>query len=246
MAAVLTLESAELTGETQGDSSPNIEALLERVNSRLDYVKTRVYETVNCKLKEFVTAFKHTTELRKEVDSLSSRVEQVRTHCGHGRATWLNADLSQEQEVSTQLERTERMISVLRLLVRLHEELSGFDAKMARADYNAAAASICDMREAIQQLPTEEADGLDTTIFAQVKEQFRRKRNSIKCSLDELFERAVIFGGCRVQVLEDVAAGSESISLVVALESLQTLGWLDERLDNMAEQLRVPFVSYCH
>ena len=45
------------------------------------FCQTRVYETVNCKLKEYVRAFKHTSELRKEVEELGGRVDAMKERC---------------------------------------------------------------------------------------------------------------------------------------------------------------------
>ena len=129
------------------------------------------------------------------------------------------------------------VISVLRLLVRLHEELAGFDEKMEASDYGAAAVAVCDMREALQQFK-EYDQGCDAQIFAQVTEQYKRKRNALKCKLEELFKKAIVFGSCKLTVHREVESGTSLIQLAVVLEALQALGWLEERVDTFTEKLR--------
>ena len=93
-------------------------------------------------------------------------------------------------QLEKQLENTDVVISVLRLLVRLHDELASFDEKMesvppsprnpplytfccgdptnkCQCDYAAAAGACCDMREALQRLQQYDV-GCDAQIFAQV------------------------------------------------------------------------------
>ena len=45
-----------------------------------------------------------------------------------------------------------------------------FHQNNLQCDYAAAAAAVCDMREALQQLPTDVNGGCDVQIFGQVKE----------------------------------------------------------------------------
>jgi len=93
------------------------------------------------------------------------------------------------------------------------------------------------MREALQQFE-QYNNGCDAQIFAQVKEQYKRKRNSLKCKLEELFKQAIVFGSCKLTVTRELDVASRTIDLCVVLEALQALGWLEERVDTFTEKVR--------
>lgn len=188
-----------------------------------------------------------TKELRASLAAVVDAVERKPSATGDDGGIESNVVQTalKHQTLSRAVENASRVVGVLDTLANLHDAFLTFDKELDAGRYAKAAALLLSMKEMLSSISDGEgtAEIASAPVVLAAKTQTLRKQARMRTRVSELLATAVSVGDGELTISKGLPGAfghlhyDRRVSVGDLFQTMSTLGWLDEYLQELAQQL---------